>query len=309
MEHDEIPIGRAENLKGQKFGKLTVLYRVKSPEHIKSKCKPAYWKCVCECGNTIITSSKSLKSNNIKSCGCIKNFKDETGNRYGKLLVLKRNGSKNGRPTWLCQCDCGNTIITTGQNLRRGYTKSCGCLQKEFVKKLNYIPIEPGTRFGHLTIIEQVSSDKYGQTRYRCKCDCGSETISRANDLRRGKSQSCGCVRSMGEIKITDLLLSTHKFFVKEYTFSDLHSKLGYNLKFDFFVDNKYLIEFDGIQHFKAFKDWGGENKLKLIQQHDQIKNEYCKTHNIPLIRIPYWHYDKITIDDLHPETSQFLIT
>ena len=80
-------------------------------------------------------------------------------------------------------------------------------------------------------------------------------------------------------------------------------------MRFDFYVNNKYLIEYDGQQHFYDIKYFGGEEQFKKQQQYDKIKNEYCKSHNIPLIRIPYWHYDKITIDDLRPETSQFLIT
>ena len=34
-------------------------------------------------------------------------------------------------------------------------------------------------------------------------------------------------------------------------------------------------------------------------QEHDQIKNKWCKNHNIPIIRIPYWAIDNLTIDDL----------
>lgn len=59
-----------------------------------------------------------------------RNLIDETGNRFGKLLVLKRAESgKDGRARWLCRCDCGNEAIVRGNNLRRGNTQSCGCMQ------------------------------------------------------------------------------------------------------------------------------------------------------------------------------------
>ncbi len=59
------------------------------------------------------------------------NFKDETGNRYGMLTVEKFVGSWRGKgAAWLCECDCGNETIVTGVNLRRGYTRSCGCINK-----------------------------------------------------------------------------------------------------------------------------------------------------------------------------------
>ena len=57
------------------------------------------------------------------------NFKNEVGNKYGKLTVLKREkNNKFGTTRWLCQCECGNRTITNGLTLRSGQTKSCGCL-------------------------------------------------------------------------------------------------------------------------------------------------------------------------------------
>jgi 5-methylcytosine-specific restriction endonuclease McrA len=52
---------------------------------------------------------------------------DETGNRYGKLTVIKRMSSKGKRAAWLCKCDCGNEVIKRGDHLRDGQ-KSCGRL-------------------------------------------------------------------------------------------------------------------------------------------------------------------------------------
>lgn len=59
------------------------------------------------------------------------NFIDITGEKFNRLTVLKREENKGTRAYWLCKCDCGNEIITDGKRLRSGYTKSCGCLQKE----------------------------------------------------------------------------------------------------------------------------------------------------------------------------------
>lgn len=55
--------------------------------------------------------------------------KDETGKRYGKLVVTGRHGNTlTGQATWDCRCDCGNNTIVDGISLRRGDTRSCGCL-------------------------------------------------------------------------------------------------------------------------------------------------------------------------------------
>ena len=56
---------------------------------------------------------------------------NEVGNRYGRLLVLKRSVNKNGRTCFKCICDCGNVKNILGQSLRSGLTVSCGCYNKE----------------------------------------------------------------------------------------------------------------------------------------------------------------------------------
>jgi len=54
-------------------------------------------------------------------------FKDITGQRFGKLLVLKNVGSnKYKRHEWLCKCDCGTEKIIEGTSLIQGFAKSCG---------------------------------------------------------------------------------------------------------------------------------------------------------------------------------------
>lgn len=61
--------------------------------------------------------------------------KNEIGNRYGRLVVLSLlSKRRNGHAAWLCQCDCGKTCEVFGQNLRRDFTKSCGCLSIEKIK-------------------------------------------------------------------------------------------------------------------------------------------------------------------------------
>lgn len=58
-------------------------------------------------------------------------FIDLTGQVYGKLTVYEYVGIIKGRTHWLCFCECGNKIITSSNSLRRGATRSCGCIRKE----------------------------------------------------------------------------------------------------------------------------------------------------------------------------------
>lgn len=55
---------------------------------------------------------------------------DITGKKVGKLTVIKKGpNDKGGRPLWICQCECGNMCLVSGQRLRAGTTNSCGCLR------------------------------------------------------------------------------------------------------------------------------------------------------------------------------------
>ena len=58
-------------------------------------------------------------------------FIDQTGERYGRLTVLFPADHLHGRTAWICECDCGNTIVVTGNDLRTGKVSSCGCIKKE----------------------------------------------------------------------------------------------------------------------------------------------------------------------------------
>jgi len=120
------------NLTGKRFGKLAVIKKVKPPMHLKSR-GDTFWECLCDCGNKTIVRGYSLR-NKTKSCGCLKILPpcfNLTGQRFGKLVVIKREGSaKQGSALWRCECDCGGETITQSTYLRNGATKSCGCLKK-----------------------------------------------------------------------------------------------------------------------------------------------------------------------------------
>ena len=123
------------DITGEKYNSWTVLDRV-----LDNSKKGTYWRCQCECGTIKEVASTSLRNGASKSCGCQKAIKartnngkfiDETGNRYGKLVVLGRDEQlsiEKHRAQWICQCDCGNITTVSSKCLREDKTKSCGCL-------------------------------------------------------------------------------------------------------------------------------------------------------------------------------------
>jgi hypothetical protein len=65
-------------------------------------------------------------------------FIDLTGQRFGRLLVLKRDANDSaGSVCWQCMCDCETLFVTRSNSLQSGRTQSCGCLRQELIAQLN----------------------------------------------------------------------------------------------------------------------------------------------------------------------------
>lgn len=59
------------------------------------------------------------------------------GDRVNFMTVISEAGrDPRGKVLWLCQCDCGNTKVMRGDQMKNGNSRSCGCLQREAVRKL-----------------------------------------------------------------------------------------------------------------------------------------------------------------------------
>ncbi|MGV8907199.1 MAG: hypothetical protein ACOH15_11435 [Acetobacterium sp.] len=116
--------------------------------------------------------------------------KDISGQRFGHLIALEK-AEKIGKDThtaWSCRCDCGNEIITTKYLLTSGKKTNCGCLSKIKVNMM-------GEKYGRLTVIAPAENDKYNNAQWLCQCDCGNQKIVQGTAIRRGKAQSCGCLK------------------------------------------------------------------------------------------------------------------
>ena len=232
----------------------------------------------------------------------------EHGVPDSRLTVVERAENKsNGSTRWRCRCECGNEVIISGSDIRSGKQKSCGCLHNN--GKIQQQDIQPGDKFGKLTILEKLDKRIGVYLAYKCQCECGNIIEVSSNSLRCNHTISCGCIKSKGEMKISQILRDNNISFEKEKIFDDCYSKKeNAKMRFDFYVNNEYLIEYDGKQHFTD-KNVGWNNEsLEKIQQRDSYKNQYCKDNNIPLIRIPYTRFNELCLKDLLLETSEFLL-
>ena len=72
---------------------------------------------------------------------------DVTGQKFGRLTVVRKTNIKAEAAMWECICDCGNTVIVRSDCLRSGNTKSCGCYAKELFmeyRKTNNFSVHKG---------------------------------------------------------------------------------------------------------------------------------------------------------------------
>lgn len=74
---------------------------------------------------------------------------DIIGQRFGRLIVIIEVETKKSRRHVLCQCDCGQPTIVAVQELRKGNTKSCGCLRKEITARLGKRITKGTLKHGH----------------------------------------------------------------------------------------------------------------------------------------------------------------
>lgn len=81
---------------------------------------------------------------------------------------------------------------------------------------------------------------------WKCQCDCGRIVELSTHVLSQGQI-SCGCQSSKGELKIAQLLMAADIPFETQKTFDTCIFDTGWPAKFDFYVNNEYLIEYDGI--------------------------------------------------------------
>lgn len=298
-----MPKAIADNeMLNKKFGRWTVLSKIDTLPGEKRK-----WLCQCECGVIRAVEGSSLRTGRSQSCGCLAKERNTTNLKnqiFGDLLVLEATDERrDGSVVWKCQCSCGNQCYVDSHNLQRGSTKSCGHL---IGKNLSLAAKDiAGQRFGKLVALFPTEERKYRSVVWACKCDCGNDINASLHNLQEGKVKSCGCLKSSyGELKIEKLLNSANIPFVKEQKFASLGQ-----YRFDFYVNNHYLIEFDGKQHFTADDSgWFNEEIVLQIKERDAIKDNWCKNNNIPLIRIPYYVLETFTLEDLILEKTKYRV-
>ena len=182
-----------------------------------------------------------------------------------------------------CKClECGNIRSVRVDNLKTK-CKSCAAKDRPLHIKDNLI----GKTFGFQKVVDKAKKPNF----QICECqNCGTIKEVFRGSLIDGNSKSCGCVSSQGETQISYWLNFYKIEYKKEFSFKDLITDKGGYPRFDFaiFHNNKIycLIEYDGRQHFNYEENQKlTQNDFLRLQYIDNLKDTYCKEHNIILYR------------------------
>lgn len=286
------------------MGKVAQMLKANHEKIIKLRNEGKTYKQIAEnfgCSSTSIANY--FRNNNL-------NEKDNCYGKYelvgqiiesSRLEVLEIDNNppfKSHETGYKCKClICGDIKTYRKSSVLKGK----GCHEcSGVIGGRGYRNYQVGQKFGFIEIIGPGEKEGYVQG----KCSCGTIRDFRLSHLRgicRHRTISCGCKqKSSGELKIENILLENKINYQPQYQIKEFSS---YAL-FDFAIFDKNgnllkLIEFDGEQHFKPIEYFGGKEKFKIQKERDERKNLYCQEHNITLLRIPYWDYDKISLEYL----------
>lgn len=219
---------------------------------------------------------------------------DLTGQVFGRLVVLYPTAKRSGSNViWHCKCDCGNECDVRVNSLRKGLTQSCGCLRSERVSEASKKDIS-NQRFGRLVALYPTDKRSGNHVVWHCRCSCGNECDVSLTDLMSGDTQSCGCIKSKGEMMINKILQSKDIKYEYQYRRDDCrYSKTNAMCRFDFcLLDDKNqplaFIEYNGIQHYEYSSGWNTKEQFEETVRRDNEKYAICKKLNIPLYIIRY---------------------
>lgn len=276
------------------YGNLKVLSFDKKKK--KYRCK-----CICEKSEIVYRDKYQLLNGISLSCGCLsKDLKSKynivhyIGKEFNNLKVegfykLKINQKENYNDQgvyWLCTCKlCGKKVIFPSKHIIAGAVTDCGCKNRRFFEEYKI-----GDFVDDFKIVDIIRRKGEG-TYWVVSCPiCGTPFVRLASNICLGHYKSCGCLsRSYGELLILKILKKHKLNFREQVSFTDL--KNG-TLRFDFMVEKEgihYLIEFDGMEHFSENSQFGAKKENFIsVQYNDNLKNQYAKLKEIPLLRIPY---------------------
>lgn len=278
----------------------------------------------CNCGEVFLNTfslykyGKGIKCNqcNIKDISerntipyvKIKEFV-EIESESGCRLITSKDEYINTRLSIDFECNCGETFNTSFHEFKSGFKRQCNFCGNNLTRTTDFVKLFEDTYTANnctLISFQEENGHVHSRSIVKLKCSCGEIFETQRyyfTNLGKNRCEKCSNAITKGEEEIRKFLRKNEFVFKWQYYINECRGKRK-PLPFDFAILNTngslaYLVEYDGKQHFEPV-NFGGCSDETALEEHkklvenDSIKNTYCKTNNIPLIRIPYWDFDNI---------------
>lgn len=99
-----------KDLTGSKVGRWKVV-----GQEGRASNNEVLWKCQCTCGTVRLIRGAKIRQGKSKSCGCMTDKSDITGNKYGEWTVIRRTRDHKNESKWLCTNGDVTVMMTTSQ--------------------------------------------------------------------------------------------------------------------------------------------------------------------------------------------------
>lgn len=269
----------------------------------KYKNEKTYMDFICSCGEPFKTTYEQFKNGKHQCNKCsretakltflkdkniiIKLVEDKLGDDF---IILNKNEYKNMNTSFnIYHKECKHifkrkvTKILNGNQIDCGFCGIQAHLSFESAKYKLYKLV--GNEYELLNLHNGILTIK--------RNECGCILNRTLSDIRR-RGIKCECqLQSKGETKVEKYLINNDILYEKQYKFENC--KFYKELPFDFYLPQyNILIEYDGEQHYRILKHWGGLEGFIIRKIRDTIKDIYCKDNNIELIRISEYDFNNI---------------
>lgn len=252
----------------------------------------------CSCGNTFARAWGNMSTQlqfDCPDCALDRRVSKRRNEFEDIVHVFAEHGLKllsdeyeNNMTVMDCETSDGYRVCISLNNLMRGKSPTIFSAElnpKHFEYNMRKYIADNEVQCEYIGLI-----DKHG-SKIECRCDCGDVFSTTSLLVRNGQQvrcQKCSQKQSSYEQKTEGWLIENGVEFYKQYKFNDCRDCRA--LPFDFYIPSKNIvIEVDGEQHYKERSRYYSDVSIR----HDSIKDEYCKSNGICLVRVPFSAYNK----------------
>lgn len=276
--------------------------------------------CKCGSGEIIEQTYTHFKAGVGRVCKvCTKQFdglsrrtysdiKKEVENHSSCKIVTPEKDYKNTHQIITFKCYCGDMFDTSVHEFKSNNKRQCNKCGLNLMTKEELYRIFDSDLGNGCTLISYVDTNGYILTDsvLNIECSCGREFATSRYSFTHhhiNRCRVCSKNISNGELRIKSLLKESDVNYEMEFSIKDCRGDKQ-ALPFDFAVFDgtkqlKFLIEYDGEQHFRPVNFGGCTDEVAMKNHKSTLKNDntktlYCIKNNIPLLRIPYWEFEEI---------------